>query len=260
MVRAPRGPGRPESWPSARATLALCIGVAALLPEVRAQKGVTYDIIGGWPLPPPPSLDEMEHPKDPHKNRQFVPECDCNCCTTEPCPCLGVRPGPNSKKSCGKLMCFTDKRPQCHNWVAQNMEVKYCNVGRWWNMWKTVNPYDTKFFEDPTRYKHDQFCKNFCQPLEKESGAGCEPIPLNTPEPTSPPCTGRCTCPPPVAPNATAEEEAEEAAFAPEEPEAEPSLATVRIRTGRGQPATLLQASRAAEEDCRQCCSANRWR
>jgi len=118
-----------------------------------------------------------------------------------------------------KLLCFTDKRPECHNWAGQNTEVKYCNVDRTWNLWKSVNRFDVRFMRDQSWYEHDTFCRDFCMPRpsgsDPASGDACDPIPLNTPPPTKKPCPAICACPkkktttPPPAAGASLLEETE---------------------------------------------------
>jgi len=190
------------------ATQWLCIGSVILVQTCMAQ------LIRPWPPPPLPEFEDPSYEGVAAVKMTF-PECDCSCCTVEPCPCLGTGNGCSDK-----LMCFTDKRPECHNWAGQNTEVKYCNVDRTWNLWKSVNRFDVRFMKDKSWYGHDTFCRDFCAPRQGASdpvaGDACDPIPLNTPLPTKKPCPAICACPkkatttpPPAAGGASLLEEME---------------------------------------------------
>lgn len=214
-------------------------------------------LITPWPPPPLPVNREGVYDK------MTFPECDCTCCTVEPCPCLGA-----GNMCSENLLCFTDKRPECHNWAGQNTEVKYCNVDRTWNLWKSVNPYDVRFMRENTWYEHDTFCRDFCMPrpgsAATKAGDACDPVPLNTPPPTKKPCPAICACPPkkktttaPPPAGASLLQETEASASLPEDDQAQrqTSLLSKQNKTKtklRGQQSHLMSDAELAEQ-CQDC-------
>ena len=49
---------------------------------------------------------------------KVLPDCTCKCCTAEPCLCESA-----------ELICETDKRPECDQWVGKNFEVSAAHCG-----------------------------------------------------------------------------------------------------------------------------------
>lgn len=130
---------------------------------------------------------------------EVFPECDCKCCTAEPCPCL---PGDTACKK--DVLCMTDKRQECEQWVGENMEVTYCNINRIWQKWRNAMPHDDRFKDYRDREKHDIFCRDFCYSELPLDGAAC--LNVEPPERTTrKPCPSYC---PPCPTNTTAMEAA----------------------------------------------------
>lgn len=124
-----------------------------------------------------------------HTEGEVFPECNCACCTAEKCPCQA-----GASECSEEVLCLTDKRDTCHEWVGENIEVSYCNIQRLWKQWRNINPHDDRFMSSRDRMKHDIFCRDFCAPEIKLPGAGCSMVPLPTPKPTVEPCPDHCKC------------------------------------------------------------------
>ena len=140
-----------------------------------------------WALRQVPTPPPMGYAHD-----DVLPDCSCKCCTAEVCQC-----------DTNELVCMTDKRQECNNWVGANMEVRDCNPELAWNQWRAANPFDVKFLKPNTRMKHDDFCADYCKPTMEIENSGCSWIPPPQPQPTRPPDCSHCPCAAGI-PNATA--------------------------------------------------------
>jgi hypothetical protein len=181
----------------------------------------------------------------PPPGQEVFPECDCSCCTAEKCPCSA-----SGKGSCSEdVICFTDKRPECHEWVGQNLEANFCNVQRTWQQWRNANPYDVRYADPKVRMKHDFFCRDFCTAEMPLPGKRCLAVPLPSPKPTLEPCPGHCVCsgtttttPAPLPPFLLQSAERRIAAGK-----------SSQTQGGLRRRVTLLRSSRAEDPACKAC-------
>jgi len=175
----------------------------------------------------------MEVMQIPPPGQEVFPECDCSCCTAEKCPCSATGKGGCSDE----VLCFTDKRPECHEWVGQNLEATYCNVQRTWQQWRNANPYDVRYKDPKVRMKHDFFCRDFCTAEMPLPESRCLAIPLPTPKPTLEPCPGHCLC----------------SGTTTTTPAPAQAGALLLQRRLKKSSTTLLRSSRAEDPACKVC-------